>query len=158
MKETGVVSVVIYLFRNYLVQGYRFGNNPMELIQRLGEAGFDRFSIYKAFEWLGCFRNESQQLNFEQSSDSFRPYTPLEIEKIDTEARGFLTLLEQNGILKPRTREMVLHQAMALDEATLDVRLIKWITLLVLLTQPEDKEALMAMEFLLFDGVNKKIH
>lgn len=158
MKETGVVSVIIYLFRNYLVQGYRFSNKPLELIQQLGEAGFDRFSIYRAFEWLGCFRNQSQQLNLEQNSDTFRPYTPLEIEKIDTEARGFLTLLEQNGILKSGTREMVLHQAMALDETTLDVRLIKWITLLVLLTQPEDKEALMAMEFLLFDGVNKKIH
>lgn len=158
MKETGVVSVIIYLFRNYLVQGYRFDNKPLKLIQQLGEAGFDRFSIYRAFEWLGCFRNESQQLNFEQNSDTFRPYTALEIEKIDTEARGFLTLLEQNGILRPGTREMVLHQAMALDETTLDVRLIKWITLLVLLTQPEDKEALIAMEFLLFDGVNKKIH
>lgn len=158
MKETGVVSVIIYLFRNYLVQGYRFSNKPLELIQQLSEAGFDRFSIYRAFEWLGCFRNQSQQLNLEQNSDTFRPYTHSEIEKIDTEARGFLTLLEQNGILKSGTREMVLHQAMALDETTLDVRLIKWITLLVLLTQPEDKEALMAMEFLLFDGVNKKIH
>ena len=46
---------------------------------------------------------------------------------------------------------------MALEEEYLDTHIIKWITMLVLLTHPDEKTALRKMEFLVLDSSFRKV-
>ena len=80
-----------------------------------------------------------------------RIYTDSEAQKLDTETRGMLLFLEQNGILDPFSREVVIERAMALDTEELTSEDVKWIVLLVLVNQPGQEANYAWMENLLFD-------
>jgi Smg protein len=69
-----------------------------------------------------------------------------ELAKLDVNARGFLLLLEQHGVLDANQRELVLDRAMALDQDTLDLDDLKWVVLLVLFNQPGSEAAYAWME------------
>ncbi len=47
-----------------------------------------------------------------------------------------MLFLEQNGILDPASRELVIDRALALDTPALTVEELKWIVLLVLMNRP----------------------
>jgi Smg protein len=65
---------------------------------------------------------------------------------LDVEARGFLLLLEQHGVIDANQRELVLDRAMALDQDSLDLDDLKWVVLLVLFNQPGSEAAYAWME------------
>ena len=87
-----------------------------------------------------------------------RVYNESEMRKLDTETRGLLLFLEQNGILDPFSREVVIERAMALSTEDLSADDIKWIVLLILVNQPGQEAAFTLMQDLVYNGAPEYLH
>ncbi len=89
---------------------------------------------------------------------AFRIFTDHEIDKLDLECRNFVMFLEQIGILTPANREIVLDRIMALENEEISLDKLKWIVLMVLLSQQDDEVAFSRMEDIIFDTVPEYLH
>ena len=145
-----VLDVLMYLFENYMDDSQEIGTEQETLSAELAQAGFPSGEINKAFTWL-------EELSVMRSTMpvgmvapgsilSLRHYSPDETAKLTQECRGFILQLEQNGILDPYTRELVIDRIMALEEDEIDLEQLKWITLMVLFNQPGQESAHALLE------------
>ncbi len=64
-----------------------------------------------------------------------RIYAPPEIQVMDTDCRSYLLQLEQDSILPPPLREVVIEQVMRLDDIDLCVERLQLLVTLVLFNQ-----------------------
>ncbi len=92
------------------------------------------------------------------SARSTRIYNDFEHERLDAHCRGYITYLEQTGILSPSQRELLVDRLLALESADIDVEQIKWVVLMVLFSQPGQEQAYARMEDLVFDESAGSIH
>lgn len=152
MKEN-VLDVIMYLFENYMEDEPAQFPDRDSLSVKLLEAGFTSGEIDKALNWLEELAEAGGRLTSSaESRHSLRLYSESEMQVLDTECRGFLTFLEQMGILSPRTRELVIDRVMALDSEDMDLERLKWVILLVLFNQPGEEAAYAWMEDLVFES------
>jgi Smg protein len=93
-----------------------------------------------------------------QPQGAMRIYTADEQRRIDTDSRGLLMFLEQNGILEPAGRELVIDRAIALGAPTIGVEEIKWVVLMVLINQPGQESAFAQMEELVYNDIPAYLH
>jgi len=128
--------------------------------EHLLNVGFHEGEINKAFDWLDelAWRQGALHESGDISQVSMRIYSDEEVQRIDMESRGLLLFLEQNGILDPLSRELVIERAMALENPELDSDDIQWIALLVLLNQPGQEAAFNVMQNLVYDGIPDLLH
>ena len=148
MKEESMLNVLMYLFKNHMQFNCELDTVQTKLLVQLEKLGFRRQVIHQAFEWLSNLTQENHHPLQLPHPDSIRVFTDFECEILDVECRSFILSLEYQGILNPYTRELVISQAMELELTDIDVSLIKWVTLMVLFSQPDEKHALSCMEFL----------
>ena len=154
-----VVEILIYLYENYMDSEQSALSDQDQLHEELVQAGFTSKEIDKAFLWM-------DELELRQSSQDFQPhtehsiriYTDEEMGRLDTECRGLLLFLEQNGILDQAGRELVIDRALALDTHTVAVDDLKWVALLVLINQPGQESAFAQMEDLVYNDVPVYLH
>ncbi len=139
MKES-VLSVLVYLFRNYFLGEPDTVHDRDSLQSELIDAGFDALHIGKAFDWLADLQCETPAACNLASGQPLRIYAPEELDLLDADCRGFLLLLEQRGVLDADARERVIERAMALEQSPVDLHDLKWVVLLVLYNTP-DREA-----------------
>ncbi len=66
--------------------------------------------------------------------------------------------LEHNGILNSSNREIVIDRAMALDDEEISMEKLKWIVLMILLSQPDEEIAFSRMEDIVYDLVPTFLH
>jgi len=66
--------------------------------------------------------------------------------------------LEQNGILNSANREIVIDRAMALEDEEISMEKLKWIVLMILLSQPDEEIAFSRMEDIVYDLVPSYLH
>jgi Smg protein len=137
-----------------------FDADEESLRVELQEAGFQGAEITKAFDWLeGLARQQSEGGGHAPvNAASVRVYTELELDKLDTESRGFLLFLEQMGVLNLSTRELVIDRVMALEADEIDLEQLKWVILMVLFNQPGSEAAFAWMEDLVFDEAAGSLH
>ena len=161
MKQD-VFDVLVYLFENYMNKTPESGSDRESLAVELGQAGFRRGEIDKAFSWL-----EGLSVLRESRGDSglrtnaagnFRYYTSIERERLGAECRGLLVSMENSGVLDAATREIVVDRAMALDGGELTLEQLKWVILLVLFDQPGRERAYPFLEDLVLDGQQHQLH
>ncbi len=151
MSET-MVDVLIYLFENYMAAESVAPVEQHELEDELAQAGFGQRAISQALDWLDELASRMEGQDTCQSSQgAMRIYTEDECHKLDLAGRGLLLFLEQNGILDPVSRELVIERALAVRQTTISVDEIKWITLLVLLNRPGQEQAFSLMEELIYN-------
>jgi Smg protein len=154
-----MVDVLIYLFENYMDGETHPPSNQGDLEDELAEAGFSTVEIAKALCWLDELAEGAQTPTYHgRAVDSMRLYTDDECVKLDIEGRGFLLFLEQNGILDPASRELVIERALAIDHAQVSVDELKWVVLLVLLNRPGLEVAFTQMEDLVYNGAPGYLH
>lgn len=139
MKES-VLSVLVYLFRNYFLSEPEAVHDRDSLQSELIEAGFEALQIGKAFDWLADLQDETQPACRVLPSRPVRIYASEELDLLDASCRGFLMALEQRGVLDADARERVLERALALEQSPVDLHDLKWVVLLVLYNTP-DREA-----------------
>ena len=160
MKQN-VVDVLMFLFENYIGDDTEIENDEpiRDSVQiRLEELGFPPNAINQAFDWLEdlAVLQETEELSPLETVSS-RIYSPVELALLDHECQGFLMYLEQNDILTPFTREIVLDRVVALD-TDVDIEQLKWIVMIVLFNHPGEENAYAWMESLVFDQGLNYIH
>lgn len=145
MKEN-VLDVLMYLFEHYMDDDTDSEPDRQDLASRLQEAGFPSSEIDRALGWLDRLVSEEPVAARVGSEAAQRVYTFDEQNRLDLEARGFLVFLEQNGLLTPGTRELVIDRVMELDAEEIDLDQLKWVVLMVLFNQPDDSIAYSRLE------------
>lgn len=159
MKQD-VFDILLYLFENYMYEEGDLDQDRETLRKELTEAGFRQHEIGKAFDWLeglASMQDSPDALPLAQQH-SIRLYSDDELERLDTECRGFLLFLEQMGVLDHATRELVLDRVMALDSDEVDLEQVKWVVLMVLFNQPGQEAAVAWMEDLVLDEMTGLLH
>lgn len=151
IKEESVLSVLMYLFKYHMQENCELDLLEQELLPKLEQAGFKKPTIIQALGWLSNLAQAVKESANEQSNIGFRVFNPYEEKLLSKECRGFILSLEQQGILNPLTRELVINQVLDLAAEGIDHSLIKWVTLMVLFNQPNEDKALACMEYLVLD-------
>ena len=159
MKEAAL-EVLMYLFENYLEDDDEPAPDGAAVRQELEYLGFPQREIEQALDWLDRLAGQdfSHAVAHSRPPANVRIYTTEEIKRLDLNARGFLLFLEQNGILEPASRELVIDRIMALDSEEIDLEHVKWVVLLVLARQPGRDEALAWMQDLVYEGLESTLH
>ena len=150
----------MFLFDNYLEDDYEITADQDMLKDKLVDAGFGNSQIDKAFDWLEglAIRNDVAQEEKLSGTGINRIFNDMEMSRLGTECRGFITYLEQAGVLDMHDRELVIDRAMALEAGEVDLYQLKWVTLMVLLNQPGKEAALSWMEGMVMDQVQDSLH
>jgi Smg protein len=156
MKET-VLDVLMYLFESFVDSEDEPEPNRNELKEELQRAGFGHREIDRALDWLDGL-NTAEVTSTAPQNAAFRIFDPAEQERLDTPARGYLLHLEQIGILQPVQRELVIDRLLALDNEEIDIEQAKWVVMMVLFSQPGQKEAFAQMEDLVFADDSAWVH
>ena len=159
MKEN-ILDVLMYLFENYMNDEIEFDSDEESLRNELQAAGFHQSEISKAFSWLEGLADlqDNPLATVSFSAHSIRIYTDSECERLEPSGRGFLTFLEQTGVLDHTTREMVIDRVMALESDEFDLEQLKWVVLMVLFNQPGQEAAYAWMEDLVFEEAAGYLH
>lgn len=157
MKES-ILDVLLYLFEHYFTEEADLLRDRDSLQAGLLQAGFSPAEIHKAFDWLDGLAERRPAPAAPRSNGPVRIYTGPELDKLDSDARGFLLLLEQHGVLDADQRELVLDRAMALDQDELDLDDLKWVVLMVLFNQPGSEAAYAWMETQIFADEPEALH
>jgi len=155
MKED-IFDVLIYLFENYLDGDSDNYPDTTVIASELLDAGFQQPDVNKAFDWLESLA-EIESITPAVSS-SFRIFSSQEVAVFDMECRNFLMYLEHGGILTPINREIAIDRAMALKDENITLDKLKWIVLMVLLSQPGDSAAFSRMEDIVYDLIPTSLH
>ena len=155
MKEN-IFDVLMYLFENYMEDEMEMLPDSDVIRTELLEAGFESCEVNKAFDWLDSL---SLQRAIKPSvTPAFRIFCAQEIAKLDIECRDLIMFLEQNGILNSANREIVIDRAMALENEEISMEKLKWIVLMVLLSQPDEEIAFSRMEDIVYNLVPTYLH
>lgn len=158
MKET-ILDVLLYLFEHFFYDDPDAVRDRDSLQAGLIQAGFSPAEISKAFDWLDVLARQRPATAAAQGElGPVRIYVECESARLDPESRGFLMLLEANGILDAHQRELVLDRAMALDQEELDLEDLKWVVLMVLFNQPGSEAAYAWMESQMFEDGEELLH
>lgn len=162
MKEN-ILDVLLYLFEHY------FYDDPDAVRDRdslqggviakgLQQAGFSPSEISKAFDWLDALARERPAPQAPRGAGPIRVFAEAECDRLDAECRGFLTFLEQAGVIDPAQRELAIAQALALEQDEIDLSDLKWVLLMVLFNQPGAEAAFAWMECQLFEDEPEPVH
>lgn len=150
IKES-VLDVLMYLYENYVEQEFADASNYDALRVELMGAGFPEEEVNHAFSWLNDLAERRDNL-VNPASGSIRLYSNIERARIGAEGQGFLLYLEQLGLLGPQGRELVIDRLMSIDDE-IDLERVKWVVLLVLISQPGTEDALAQVEEMVYyDG------
>lgn len=155
MKEN-IFDVLMYLFENYLEDEFDSLPDSEVIRSELLEAGFKQNEVSRAFDWL-------ESLSIRKTIKptvraTFRIFSAEEQRILDIECRDFIIFLEQSGILTPESREIVIDRVMALENEEISLEKLKWIILMVLLSQPGDEVAFSRMEDIVYDNIPLSFH
>jgi Smg protein len=154
-----MVDVLIYLYENYMDGEARPPSDQGELEDELAQAGFSNAEIQKALQWLDELAVGVDAPQYHpHTGRSMRIYSDAERAKLDLEARGLLLFLEQNGILDPVGRELVIDRVLAIDHDGVSVDELKWVVLLVLMNRPGQEAAFTQMEDLVYNEESGLLH
>jgi Smg protein len=155
-----IIDVLIYIYETYMDGDQPVPPDQIIMQEELLNVGFQEGEITKAFDWLDELAWRQGMLHEKGVGEptSMRLYTEGEMQRLDQETRGMLLFLEQNGILDPISRELVIERAMALDNNELDIDDIQWIVLLVLINQPGQEAAFTVMQDMVYDGIPDLLH
>jgi Smg protein len=159
MKET-VFDVLMYIFDNYIEDSLEMNPDQESLKFELKQAGFPDSQVNKAFDWLEGLASQKdliQKGNLAENN-TLRIYNDNEMEKLNTECRGFILFLEQTGVLDAYDREVAIDRLMALETEEIDVQQLKWVILMVLLNQPGKEAACTWMEDIFMDDMIPGLH
>ena len=158
MKEN-VLDVLMYLFETYVDTEEDPEPDQNELRLELSRAGFGDPEIERALTWLDALTDQQESLEYgSQTAHGTHIYNEFEHERLDAACRGYITYLEQIGILSPPQRELLVDRLLALETHDVDVEQIKWVVLMVLFSQPGQELAYARMEDLVFEESTGSVH
>ncbi|MDQ7091933.1 MAG: DUF494 domain-containing protein [Methylococcales bacterium] len=141
-------DVLIYIFENYLEDNVDLFPNSHAIRDELLQAGFALPNVNLAFAWLESLNENDKR---ECETQAFRIFSESEKRHLDLDCRNLLIFLEHTGILSPDHRETVIDRALVLENEVIYLDELKWIVLMILLTQSDDEVAYSRMEDIVYD-------
>jgi Smg protein len=155
-----VLEILMYLFENYFSEPMDEEPDQSTLQTELVEAGFAEPKVKKAFSWLENLadRQTGTLATGGPSHGSVRIFTDEEAHKLTRDARGFLTFLEDTGVVDATTRELLIDRLMALDNDEIDSEALSWVLLMVLHNSPGHEGAYVWVEDMIFDRMDGVYH
>ena len=148
MKET-IFDVLMYLFEHYMEDELEILPDSDSRQDRIvgGRFCIKSKSIKPLLGWsrLACNAQSKPTI-----PTSFRIFSTEEKSKLDLECLDLLMFLERTGILTSANREVVIDRALALEDEEISMEKLKWIVLLVLLSQPDEEIAFSRMEDIVY--------
>lgn len=142
-------DILVYLFETYYTP--QACPEADVLAHKLAAVGFEHEDITEALGWLhGLAETTEQCVGLAQTphGDSRRIYTHDEYHALGTEAIGFVTFLENSGVLPTVLREILIDRAQAAGESPVSLEKIKIIALIVLWSQEAEVDHLVFEELL----------
>lgn len=144
-----LIDILTYLFdKAVALPSNKAGQlDPERVIKPMLQAGFHPDSVEFTVNWLKDI-NKLQHGREKISAphqQSFRIFSADECAVIHSEARAYITYLQQAGIIDAQGREMIIDQAMSFDESGVSLNLVKWISMMLLLNKPEREDKIMQM-------------
>ncbi len=155
MKQN-VVDVLMYLFENIITDDNPVFSEHEHMYDRLEDMGFPQNEILMAFDWLEDLAGLHADLLVASKSQSaintrsMRVYSELEKMLLGQDCISFLLQLEQQQVITPLSREIILDRIIALD-VELELEQLKWVVMIVLYSQPGEENAYAWMENLVFE-------
>lgn len=148
-------DVLVYLYEHY----WRPDACPESgmLVRKLAAVGFEEDEISEALTWLDGLQELTQHAVLAPSEGSSRVYSGVELERLGTEALGFLQFLESAGVLTANLREVVLDRVLAVPRGPVALEDFKILVLLVFWSLGEEPDALILDE-LFVDDEDRLIH
>lgn len=161
-------DIVMFLIENYMDNGVTLISDKESVTAELERVGFQKLEIDRALDWLdglgriqetlGSLKPVKASKDLSLSRLAFRHYLPYEQEQLGMAGIGFLTYLEQLGILDAMMREVVIDRLMVLDKQEVDIARIQWVALVALYNQPQKKTALGLLQDLILTDAFKRSH
>lgn len=141
-------DIFVYLFENYVHADACPESD--QLARKLAAAGFEDDEISEALEWLNGLRRVASDLPaiLAPRVDAVRVYAPEEEARLNVDCRGFITFLENAGVLDATMRELVIERALALTGFSLNVHRFKIIVLMIMWQRDQPLDALILDELL----------
>jgi len=146
------------MFENYLSAKPQTDSNVMTI--ELEAAGFNNTDIKNALNWFSQLKKMADKV----TNDSFRPhkhklriFTHHEKEKISSEGLGFILFLEQANILNSIEREIVLDQAMIINQNLINIDEVRWIVMMTLWNNGRENDYLF-VEDALYQSEKLNLH
>lgn len=136
---------------------------PAKMRLKLKKAGIDKEHIAQAIAWfthlhtsIHAFCKSIDEPNFEKHYN--RIYDDAELSLLSPRGMAYLAQLEKLRILDQASKEIVLDMLFTLEAFRIDVPLIKWVTLIVLYALPNYHAELLALELLVLETPDKRVH
>ncbi|NYT83268.1 DUF494 domain-containing protein [Alcaligenaceae bacterium] len=145
-------DILVYLFETYYTP--QACPEADVLANKLAAVGFEHEDIDEALGWLhGLAQSTEQcgQLAHNPQRHSTRIFTNDEYQHLGTQAIGFITFLENSGVLPPALREILIERAQATNESPVSLAKIKIMALIVLWSQEAEVDHLVFEELLADD-------
>lgn len=159
ISKSNMLSVLMYLFKNHMQNDCKLDSSPQNLTAKLQHRGFKKDAINKAFNWLAELTVSQYNIRYNPpQKNSVRIYSNDECKKINKNCRNFIMSLEHNGILNTATRELVISQVMQLDQKEISLNQVKWVALMVLFNQSDQRNALNALTCMVLNNNIETIH
>ena len=158
--ENGYIAamfdVLVYVYEHYW-RGDVCPELPL-LGRKLSAAGFDAEEIQQALSWLAGLNSAAQHADliqlhpqrvpsaYAQSPLSMRVYSEAEKKHLGAEGLGFVTFLENAGIMSAQMREIVVDRAIAVTDHPVGLDDLKIIVLMVFWSAGIEPDALVLDE------------
>jgi Smg protein len=140
-------DILMFLFESYYDADHYPDTDKLSL--KLTAAGFEDEEIHLALAWLsGLKQLSASNYPVAINHSGTRCYAELEIDRISIEARRFLTFWEQNKLITPVEREMILDRAVAMGREDLSLDKVKLIALMVLWNLREELDPMLVEDLL----------
>lgn len=159
--RNSVLDVLRYLFEaSHWASIEPAMDEQQRVVDQLQEMGFDEYSIDRAFDWIQnlSFLGKPDDGNVVSGQHSIRYYTNEEIQHLPAGIRGYITGLEQAGILDTVSREMIINQLMFLEPESIEMDSAKWVTLVVLDNYPAGLGLTLPEESMVVEGTYRNMH
>ena len=135
-------NILMYLSKNHMQKNCTLNLGEKKLLIQLEKLGFHRVVIDQTVTWLNSRSYSVRKPIQLPQKNSCHVFSDYECE-LPKECRRFLLILEQQGILF-HTREFVTNQVIELLAESLDISLLRLITLImVLFSHQSDKNRLL---------------
>jgi len=151
-------NLLIYMFENYLSSKTHLDFNSITL--ELEAAGFDNTDIKNAVNWFSQLKKMSDKVPLytnQQLNNKLRVFTNHEKEKIASDGLGFILFLEQARILNSVEREIILDQAMVINQSRINIDEIRWIVMMTLWNNNRENDYLF-VENTLYQSKQSELH
>lgn len=158
MKEN-VLDVLTYMFESYFYEEADTMFNRDTLLEELIDVGFEHHNVEKAFNWLADLPTSYDDFKFTSPDQiSVRIYDDREAKKLDLQCQGYLSSLEQMGILTAASRELIIDRVMALETDEISIEQLRWLCLIVLYNISESDIPYSWLEDVIMDFSSAHIH